>query len=109
MRGCFWRRHPGCKFAYTPKSNIQFWLDKQEGNTPRDTQVLTALETLGWDVLIVWECEVFDLPALTLRLKSFLAPSRDMRRVDPRLGTYSPPAGRAPVPVWKRLMPCPDL
>lgn len=28
MRGCFWRRHPGCKFAYTPKSNIQFWLDK---------------------------------------------------------------------------------
>lgn len=74
VHGCFWHRPPGCKFAYTPKSNTQFWLDKLEGNTRRDTQALTALETLGWDVLIVWECEVSDLPVLTLRLKSFLAP-----------------------------------
>ncbi len=73
VHGCFWHRHPGCKFAYTPKSNTKFWLDKLEGNTRRDAQALMALETLGWEVLIVWECEVSDRSALALKLNSFLA------------------------------------
>lgn len=72
VHGCFWHRHTGCRFAYTPKSNAQFWLDKLEGNIRRDGQAVTALETLGWQVLIVWECEVSDLPALTRKVSSFL-------------------------------------
>lgn len=76
VHGCFWHRHPGCRFAYTPKSNAQFWLNKLEGNTRRDAQAVTALETLGWQILIVWECEVFDLPALTWKVSSFLTVDR---------------------------------
>lgn len=73
VHGCFWHRHPGCRLAYTPKSNVQFWQDKLEGNARRDAMALTALNVLGWEELVVWECEVSDLPALALTIKSFLA------------------------------------
>lgn len=73
VHGCFWHRHPGCRFAYTPKSNASFWLDKLEGNVRRDALTLTALDALGWQVLVVWECEVSHLPSLILKLNSFLA------------------------------------
>lgn len=74
VHGCFWHRHPGCGLAYTPKSNTQFWLEKLEANTRRDARSLKALDALGWEILIVWECEVSDLPSLSLKLASFLAP-----------------------------------
>lgn len=73
VHGCFWHRHPGCRLAYTPKSNTQFWTDKLEANMRRDALALQALDTLGWDVLIVWECEVSNLLALAPKLSSFLA------------------------------------
>ncbi|MCD8062392.1 MAG: DNA mismatch endonuclease Vsr [Akkermansiaceae bacterium] len=58
VHGCFWHRHPGCKYAYTPKSNIEFWTSKLEGNVIRDRLTEKALEEMGWRILIVWECEV---------------------------------------------------
>lgn len=73
VHGCFWHRHPGCRFAYTPKSNIQFWLKKLEANSRRDAQALKTLEALGWEILVVWECEVSNLPSLSRKLNSFLA------------------------------------
>lgn len=73
VHGCFWHRHPGCKFAYTPKSNVPFWLNKLESNMRRDALTLTALDTLGWRALIVWECEVSDLAALNRKVRLFLA------------------------------------
>lgn len=76
VHGCFWHRHSGCRLAYTPKSNAQYWLDKLEANTRRDVLALKALDALGWEILIVWECEVLNLPALTKRLSSFLAAER---------------------------------
>lgn len=73
VHDCFWHRHPGCRFAYTPKSNTQFWLDKLEVNMQRDALALKALGVLGWEVLIVWECEVSSPPTLAQKLNSFLA------------------------------------
>lgn len=73
VHGCFWHQHPGCRFAYTPKSNTQFWLNKLEGNTRRDALAVTMLGALGWQVLIVWECETSEQSALTLKINSFLA------------------------------------
>ena len=73
VHGCFWHRHPGCGLAYTPKSNTQFWLEKLEANTRRDARALKALDALGWEILVVWECEVSDFPSLSLKLASFLA------------------------------------
>ena len=54
LHGCFWHRHEGCKYAYTPKTNTEFWVDKITSNSERDKK-LTAL---GWNVLTVWECEI---------------------------------------------------
>lgn len=58
IHGCFWHRHLGCKYAYTPKSNIEFWTSKLEGNVIRDRLTEKALEEMGWRILIVWECEI---------------------------------------------------
>jgi DNA mismatch endonuclease (patch repair protein) len=56
--GCFWHRHPGCKFAYTPKSRSEFWLAKFKQNISRDKVVTRTLKRLGWSVTRVWECNL---------------------------------------------------
>ncbi|NHZ32982.1 very short patch repair endonuclease [Massilia rubra] len=58
VHGCFWHRHDGCKVASTPKSNTDFWLEKFRKNTDRDARNIHALESMGWKVVVVWECEV---------------------------------------------------
>lgn len=63
VRGCYWHRHPGCKFAYTPKSRSDFWNAKFAENVKRDTLTDNALKELGWQVIIIWECEVKSLLA----------------------------------------------
>jgi len=57
VHGCFWHRHAGCRFAYTPKSRQEFWLPKLEGNAARDARNEERLRDLGWRVELVWECE----------------------------------------------------
>ena len=56
VHGCFWHRHLGCKYAYTPKSRLDFWLPKLARNVERDLAAQQALQALGWRVVIVWEC-----------------------------------------------------
>jgi len=60
VHGCFWHQHPGCAYAAMPASNTEFWRSKLEGNVLRDHRHASALESLGWRVLTVWECEVRD-------------------------------------------------
>lgn len=58
VHGCFWHMHPGCKYAVMPSSNTEFWQKKLIGNRNRDDQVVKQLESDGWNVLIIWECEL---------------------------------------------------
>lgn len=58
VHGCFWHRHNKCKFAYIPKSNIEFWLNKFAANKERDEFVIKRIEETGVRILIVWECTV---------------------------------------------------
>ena len=58
VHGCFWHRHEGCKYAYTPKSQVEFWTDKFRKNIERDSKVKKELEEVGVKILIVWECTV---------------------------------------------------
>ncbi len=60
VHGCFWHRHPGCKYAYTPKSRNDFWMKKFRQNTERDQLTRTILEALDWKVRVIWECETGD-------------------------------------------------
>ena len=57
VHGCFWHRHPGCRYAYQPKSNRAFWTRKFRENTNRDRRNISDLRKLGWQVLVVWECQ----------------------------------------------------
>jgi DNA mismatch endonuclease (patch repair protein) len=68
VHGCFWHRHPSCKFAYMPKSNVNFWQEKFQANLVRDKNTIKALEDQGWFVVIIWECETIDLNQLTARI-----------------------------------------
>lgn len=58
VHGCFWHRHDGCNHTTTPKSNQTFWLDKFRNTIERDKRNTGALKSLGWQIIIVWECEI---------------------------------------------------
>lgn len=58
VNGCFWHCHAGCKWFVPPKTNTDFWNYKFKYNTERDKKNYKKLEDLGWNVLIVWECEI---------------------------------------------------
>ncbi|MBS1904826.1 MAG: DNA mismatch endonuclease Vsr [Bacteroidetes bacterium] len=72
VHGCFWHRH-NCPLATIPKSNRQFWLKKFEQNAQRDLRQFKALRELGFKVLVVWQCELNDIPRLRSRLKRFIS------------------------------------
>ena len=58
VHGCFWHGHNGCKFYTVPKTNTDFWTAKIARNQERDQVVWRQLESKGWNVIIVWECEL---------------------------------------------------
>ena len=58
VNGCFWHRHPGCKYAYTPKSRVEFWQKKFDDNVRRDSVVKAELLEHGIKLLTVWECAI---------------------------------------------------
>lgn len=72
VHGCFWHRHPGCRLAYSPKSNEAFWNRKFAGNVARDVRVEEELVDLGWKTLTIWECEIDRLSNLKPRIRKFL-------------------------------------
>ena len=58
VHGCFWHRHVGCKYAYTPKSNVDFWLRKFNENVQRDKRIVSDLSLHGIKCLVIWECKI---------------------------------------------------
>lgn len=58
VNGCFWHKHEGCKYFVWPKNNAEFWKKKINGNAERDIQQQNSLREQGWNVIVVWECEV---------------------------------------------------
>ena len=68
VHGCFWHRHRGCRYAYTPKSRKAFWSRKFEKNIVRDRSVRRRLRRAGWHVITIWECQTRDLDHLASRI-----------------------------------------
>ena len=64
VHGCFWHRHPACKYAYTPKSRLDFWLPKLAKNVERDSLAQEKLKALGWKIVVIWECHTKDRETL---------------------------------------------
>lgn len=81
VHGCFWHGHACRRGARAPKANAAYWTAKIARNVARDASAQAALETAGWTVVTVWECELKDEPALALRLSASLpAPARPAAR-----------------------------
>lgn len=77
VRGCFWHQHPdpSCRNAVLPKTRADWWAAKLGRNVERDAESERALRQLGWDVLVLWECEVRrGGESLQQRLAGFLGP-----------------------------------
>lgn len=72
VHGCFWHRHKNCSLARMPKSRVNFWQEKLNGNRARDKRSQRQLEKMGWSVLVVWECELKGLDALQQKIEQFL-------------------------------------
>ena len=58
VHGCFWHGHENCEAAKLPASNIEYWTKKVTSNVTRDSQNIQSLKKTGWNVIIIWECEL---------------------------------------------------
>lgn len=58
VNGCFWHGHKDCKYFVMPKTNVEFWENKINTNIARDRVTYDNLSKLGWNVIIVWECDL---------------------------------------------------
>lgn len=71
VHGCYWHRHD-CKKATTPKTNVEFWQKKFDDNVNRDNNNVSDLTELGWETMVVWQCEAEKSDKLAERLADFL-------------------------------------
>lgn len=78
VRGCFWHQHKGCIGGRRiPQSNVDYWRPKLARNVKRDEEKDAELSSLGWRVLVVWECEIKtgdDIASVVSRITSVLRP-----------------------------------
>lgn len=58
INGCFWHQHPGCRYAVLPKTRQDYWIPKLQKNVERDRINREKLESVGWRVIVIWECEL---------------------------------------------------
>ncbi|MCX8476765.1 MAG: DNA mismatch endonuclease Vsr [Sphingomonas sp.] len=76
VHGCFWHQHEGCRLKRQPKTRPDYWLPKLARNMARDVETCDRLAALGWETLVIWECETRDREGVAERLTRFLQPPR---------------------------------
>jgi DNA mismatch endonuclease (patch repair protein) len=69
VNGCFWHQHTGCKYAKIPDSNKEYWIPKLNHNVERDKENYQLLSKEGWNVIVVWECELKTKEKRKVRLR----------------------------------------
>lgn len=74
VHGCFWHGHDCAEGIRKPKTNRDYWIPKIDQNQRRDAENIMRLRTEGWDVIVVWECELSKKDHLKKKLKRFLTP-----------------------------------
>ena len=76
VHGCFWHQHQNCKGSSIPKSNLDYWGPKLRRNVARDAENQERITSLGWEYLVVWECQVKKLEGIRESIENFLGPKR---------------------------------
>lgn len=85
VNGCFWHSHSNCPYNRKPKSSLDYWIPKLEQNASRDRTNRNKLRSMGWNILVIWECETRDSVGLQEKLIKFLG-RRTMRSARYRKG-----------------------
>lgn len=67
INGCFWHAHNECPDFRWPKTRSEFWKNKINGNVVRDQDNYDQLKGEGWQVIVVWECDLKRNTAVTLQ------------------------------------------
>lgn len=73
VRGCFWHQHQGCKEGKIPENRYEWWKAKLNTNIERDQKNIQALATMGWKVLIIWQCFLKRTKAATCIEKTIIS------------------------------------
>lgn len=83
VHGCFWHGHDCAEGIRKPKTNRDYWIPKIARNQQRDAENIATLRVAGWDVIVVWECEISKKDRLTKKLQRFLSsktPNKSFQR-----------------------------
>lgn len=72
VNGCFWHGHENCKRSKLPETNKDKWEAKIQKNKLRDEHNLAELKVMGWDVLVIWQCQLRDREKLMEQISSFM-------------------------------------
>ncbi len=92
VHGCFWHMHKNCKYSRMPSTRFDFWTKKLTANAARDQRVTNELLTLGWRVMVIWECHVRasrDSSELQVQLSDWIRGNSQMGEYPIRTGTDS--------------------
>lgn len=73
IHGCFWHGHDCQRGAREPKENADYWRQKIKRNRERDAKIQETLRTMGWSILVLWECQLKNREALGHKLTQFLS------------------------------------
>lgn len=72
VHGCFWHGHT-CRAGHLPSSNLDYWVTKIEKNIERDNRKINELEKLGWNVVVIWQCEIKALKNREIRFSKLIS------------------------------------
>ena len=72
IHGCFWHGHT-CRAGHLPSSNLDYWVTKIEKNIERDNRKINELEKLGWNVVVIWQCEIKALKNREIRFSKLIS------------------------------------
>jgi DNA mismatch endonuclease (patch repair protein) len=72
IHGCFWHGH-ACKRGTLPTTNVDFWKTKIGGNIERDKRDIAELTKQGWNVIVLWQCEIKNIEQQNKRLTELLS------------------------------------
>ena len=82
VHGCFWHGHT-CGEGHVPKTNRRYWMPKLKRNTRRDSEHSGELRRLGWNQIVIWECETGSLERIERQLRRELGRVRRRNRTKP--------------------------
>jgi len=80
IHGCFWHHHEDCKASKLPETNADFWEKKILDNVARDRKNIEKLKSEGWNVIVIWQCEIKSKAKREERLKRL---TEQIKKVSP--------------------------